>query len=60
MTKQIRPQATEGAFGRLSTDAKTYRPLDTVTVKIRGRDKGDKKCVIRVCDPEQRQYFPRA
>ena len=54
---QIRPEATVGAFGVLSTDAKVYRPLDTVTVGVRGRAKGDTKCRIRVCDPNQRPYF---
>jgi len=54
---QIPSQAVEGAFGRIFTDKKTYRPLDTVTVHIRGRDRGDKKCTVRVCDPGQRQYF---
>jgi len=56
-SSQIQPQATEGAFGRLFTDARTYRPLDTVTVNIQGRDQGDNKCTIRVCDPDQHPYF---
>jgi len=47
----------EGAFGRIDTDKHTYRPLDTVTVRITGRTKGDDRCTIRVCDPEQELYF---
>lgn len=54
---KIRPEAIVGAFGVLSTDAKVYRPLDTVTIGVRGRAAGDAKCRIRVCDPNQRPYF---
>ena len=54
---KIRPEATVGAFGVLSTDAKVYRPLDTVTIGVRGRAAGDAKCRIRVCDPNQQPYF---
>jgi hypothetical protein len=52
----IRPEATESAFGRLMTDAGAYRPLDTVTVEIQGRARGDSRCTIRVSDSEQRPY----
>ncbi len=52
-----RATTTEGAYGRLETDAVVYKPLDTVTVKITGRAKGDTECAIRVADPEQRTYF---
>lgn len=57
MTFAFPPEATEGAFGKLSTDAFCYAPLDTVLVRIEGRDKGDDRCVLRVCDPDQRPYF---
>ena len=50
-------QATVGAFGTLWTDAKTYRPLDRVTVRVVGRATGDTKCRIRVCTPNQQPYF---
>jgi len=50
-------EATEGQYGRIETDKFTYRPLDTVIVKITGRDSGDSKCTVRVCDPEQEEYF---
>ena len=52
-----KPQATEGTYGGITTEAACYRPLDTVTVRITGRASGDDRCAIRVCDPEQRQYF---
>ncbi len=54
---RVNPEATESAFGRISTDAACYRPLDLVTVKITGRAHGDKEGSIRVCDPEQRVYI---
>ncbi len=53
----ISPQSTESAFGGLATDAASYRPLDTVRVRIKARANGDEDCTIRVCDPEQRPYF---
>lgn len=55
--RQIPPSTTVGAFGTLSTDARGYHPLDTVTVRIGGRAAPDSKCRIRVCDPNQRAYF---
>ena len=45
------------AFGTLTTNARVYRPLDTVTVRIGARAKGETTCRIRVCDPNQRPYF---
>jgi hypothetical protein len=45
------------AYGVLDTDAKSYRPLDTVKVQITGRATPDKSCKIRVCDPNQKAYF---
>lgn len=57
MAGNIHPQATEGAYGRLETDAPQYRPLDTITVTIRGRDRGDTSCTLKACDPEQRCTF---
>ncbi|MBN2302439.1 MAG: hypothetical protein JXN60_07990 [Lentisphaerae bacterium] len=53
----VNRQATESAYGGLATDAATYRPLDTVTVRIKARTDTDEHCKIRVCDTEQRQYF---
>jgi hypothetical protein len=47
---------TIGAYGELATDRRTYRPLDPVTVTVRGRDAGDTAARLRVCDPEQRVY----
>ncbi len=38
--------ATEGVYGRLTTDARSYQPLDIVTVSIAGRDTGDELCTI--------------
>jgi len=52
-----RKTTTEGAYGRIETDATAYRPLDTITVRVQGRTKNDVKCSIRVADPEQRTYF---
>ena len=57
MKCKIPSQAVEENYGRLSLDAKTYRPLDTVTASIRGRARGDQECLVRVCDPGQRKYF---
>lgn len=51
------PAAVEGAYGRLTADARVYRPLDKVTVRIQGRAKGDAACRIKVADPNQRVYF---
>jgi hypothetical protein len=53
----IAAEATVGHFGTLTTDARCYEPLDQVTVQVGGRAKGDQRCRIRVCDPEQRTYF---
>ena len=52
-----KPRASEGTYGGIATDASCYQPLDTVTVSIKGRASGDSRCIIRVCDPEQVQYF---
>jgi len=54
---KVQPAATEGAYGRLTTDARAYRPLDKVTVRIEGRAQGDSSCRIKVADPNQRVYF---
>ncbi len=52
-----RVTTTEGAYGRLETNAPSYRPLDVVTVRIQGRTKAGEKCSIRVTDPDRRVYF---
>lgn len=52
-------EATEGAFGRIRSDASSYAPLDPVTVLVDGRRGGDTTCVVRACDPGQRVYFER-
>jgi hypothetical protein len=54
---QVPAETTEAAFGSLKTDSPVYRPLDTVTVQIGARAKGEATCRIRVCDPNQRLYF---
>ena len=54
---RVRSEATVGRFGTVRTDARQYRPLDTVTVTVGGRAKGDGKCRIRVCDSNQKPYF---
>jgi hypothetical protein len=54
-----KPAHTVGAFGWISADRSSYRPLDTVTLRIEGRAAGDTTCTIRVHDPEQRRYFER-
>jgi hypothetical protein len=53
----IPPETTVGHFGTLTTDSRTYRPLDQVTVRVGGRARGDRRARIRVCDPNQRSYF---
>jgi len=50
-------EATPGAFGGLDTDSPSCRPLDTVTVHVQGRARGDERCTVRVCDPDQQPYF---
>jgi hypothetical protein len=50
-------EVTVGHFGTLTTDARTYQPLDQVTVRVGGRAKGDRHARVRVCDPNQRAYF---
>ncbi len=55
-----RATTTESAYGRISTDAAVYKPLDTVLVRVEARAKGDAKCSIRVADPDQRTYFESA
>ncbi|MHB9110521.1 MAG: alpha-L-rhamnosidase-related protein [Armatimonadota bacterium] len=57
MTYTKPADATEGAYGSLITDAHVYRPLDEVTVRIRGRHDGDTRCTVRVCDLDQQPYF---
>lgn len=54
---RVRPEATEGAFGTLKLDTRLCRPLDIVTVTVGGRAKGDTRCRVRVCDPNQKPYF---
>lgn len=54
---QFPPKTTVGFYGTLTTDAPTYRPLDTVTVRIGGRTSVDRTCRIRVCDNNQKEYF---
>lgn len=56
-TWQVRPEATVDTYGTLTTDARTYRALDTVAVQVGARRDNDPRCRIRVCDPEQRPYF---
>ena len=54
--RTVPAQATESAYGGLATDAAACRPLDIVTVRIKGRTRRDTRCTIRVCDPGQRPY----
>ncbi len=53
------PTAVEGRYGRIETDRKTYRPLETVQLSITGRAAGDATCRIRVADPLQKTYFEK-
>lgn len=57
MLSQASREATENAYGYLRTNARIYRPLDGVTVSIIGRAEGDERCIVRVCDPDQKPYF---
>ncbi len=50
-------QTTWSAYGNITTDARRYRPLDTVTIHIYGRQQGDQQALIRVCDSNQQTYF---
>ena len=51
------PEYTLRVHGDLSADARAYKPLDSVVVRVTGRQKGDQTCRIRVADPEQRTYL---
>lgn len=53
----VEPAAVEGAYGRVTTDARVYKPLDRVTVRVEGRATGDPVGRIRVADSRQRTYF---
>jgi hypothetical protein len=53
------PANTAGHFGVLKLDRSRYAPLDRVKVTIEGRARGDAKCIVRVADSAQRQYFER-
>jgi hypothetical protein len=53
------PTTVESAYGRLSTDKSSYRPLDVVKVKVGGRAAGDRKCRVKVADPDQKVYFEK-
>lgn len=57
MAYRVRPEATMGAYGDLFTDQRRYRPLDTVTVTVQGRDKGDDRATIKVLDARLEPYF---
>jgi len=57
MAYRVRDEATIGAYGDLETDRSNYRPLDTVIVRIKGRNCGDDYCTIKVCDAKFRVYF---
>jgi len=46
----------ESAYGQIETDRPAYRPLDSVTVRITGRDPADALAYVRVCDPDQAVY----
>ncbi|HPT26604.1 MAG TPA: hypothetical protein PLZ95_09315 [Bryobacteraceae bacterium] len=55
----IDPSVIESRYGRIGTDRRQYRPLDTVRVTVQGRAKGDALCRVKVADPSQRTYFER-
>jgi hypothetical protein len=57
MPTHVRPEATLRAYGDLCVDRDEVQPLDTVTVRISGRAKGDERCSIRVEDGELQAYF---
>jgi hypothetical protein len=54
-----RDTITEGRYGRLSTTQPSYRPLDSVVLRIQGRAAQDTSCRIRVADPNQKVYLER-
>jgi len=57
MISKVSIKATMSAYGDLSTDRRSYRPLDRVVVQITGRYRGDQSCRIRVCDAELQPYY---
>jgi len=57
MTSKVPIEATMSAYGDLSTDRRSYRPLDRVVVQITGRYRGDQYCRIRVCDAQLQPYY---
>jgi hypothetical protein len=50
-------QATWQMYGQITTSAHRYRPLDIVTVSVHGRQSGDRRALLRVCDSDQQTYF---
>ncbi len=57
MAYKVREEATMGAYGDLFTDQRRYRPLDTVTVTVQGRSKGDERATIKVLDARLEPYY---
>ncbi len=53
----VRPEATLAAYGDLRVERDAYAPLETVTVTIHGRAKGDESCLILIEDAARRPYF---
>jgi len=54
---KLRAIATLAAYGDLDVERDAYEPLETVTVTIRGRAKGDESCFILIEDAARRPYF---
>jgi len=50
---------SEGHYGRLTLSQPACHPLDPVMVHIQGRSSQDKRCRIRVADPNQKVYLER-
>ncbi|NLS79097.1 MAG: hypothetical protein GXY76_17745 [Chloroflexi bacterium] len=56
MAYRVRPEATMGAYGDITTDRRRYAPLDTVRVRVTGRARGDVCCKVCVLDAKLRPY----
>ena len=53
----VRKEATESGTGKIRTEKRAYRPLDTVKVRVQGRGRRDRHCVVEVLDGRGQRYF---
>lgn len=56
-TDDKRVTTLESAFGSISTERRSYHPLELIRIEARARKNADKECRIQVADSSQRVYF---